>query len=59
LEANHQVIERKKKTILKWKGICGNYKNPISKSNVGQTSFENKRKIYRAQVVFTTRGGKA
>jgi hypothetical protein len=32
----------------KWKGICKDYKNPISKFDVGKTSFENKRKTYRA-----------
>jgi hypothetical protein len=33
------------------------YKNPISESNVGHMSFENRRKACEAHVVFTTRSG--
>jgi hypothetical protein len=38
----------KKKTILKMKRICGNYINPILKSDVGQMSFKNRRKTCKA-----------
>jgi hypothetical protein len=41
----------------KWRGVCRAYRNPISKSNVGQTSLKNKGKTCRAQVVSTTKGG--
>jgi hypothetical protein len=50
LEANQQFIERQ---FRKWKGVCMAYKNPILESDVGQTSFENKRKAYKAHVVST------
>jgi hypothetical protein len=33
------------------------YKNPISESNVGHTSAENRGKVYGAHVVSTTRSG--
>jgi hypothetical protein len=35
------------------------YKNPILEFDVGQMSFKNKGKTYKAQVVSTTRGGMA
>ncbi len=41
----------------KWKGICKAYIIPILEFDVGQMSFDNKRKIYKAQVISTTRGG--
>ncbi len=53
--ANYWKIN--KKQSWKWRGVCRAYKNPISKSNVGQMNFENKGKAYGAQVVFTTRDG--
>jgi len=37
--------------------MCRAYKNPISKSDVEQTTCENKGKTSRAQVFSTTRGG--
>jgi hypothetical protein len=42
----------------KWRGVCRVYENPISEFDVGQTNFENKGKTYKAQVIFTTRGGR-
>jgi hypothetical protein len=30
-----KLLKVKHKPILKWRGICKAYKNPISKSNVG------------------------
>jgi hypothetical protein len=33
--------------------------NPLSKSNIGHMSFENRRKAYRAHDVSTTRSGMA
>jgi hypothetical protein len=48
-----------KRQSWKWKKICANSKNPILKSDVGQMSFENRKKICRTQVVSTTRNGKA
>jgi hypothetical protein len=58
LEVDCQVIERRTKNNLeKWRGICRAFKNPILESNVGQMSFENKGKTWRAQVISTTRNG--
>ncbi len=41
----------------KWGGVCRAYKNPISEYDVGQMSFENRRKACGAQVISTTRSG--
>ncbi len=37
-----------KRQFWRWRRICRAYRNPISKSDVGQMSFENKRKAYEA-----------
>ncbi len=37
-----------KRKFWKWRGVCKAYKNPISKSNVGQTSSTNRGKAYGA-----------
>jgi hypothetical protein len=47
-------LKENKKKSWKWKGICGNYTNPILESNVGKTSFDNKRKTCKTKVVPTT-----
>jgi hypothetical protein len=39
--------------------ICKAYIKPILEFNVGHMSFDNRKKIYKAQVVSTTRGGMA
>jgi len=44
-----------KKQFWKWRGIYKAYKNTILESNVGQTSFENKRKACEAHVISTIR----
>jgi hypothetical protein len=54
--SNH--LKTKKIKSWKWRGICENYKKPISKSDVRHTSFKNRRKNYKAQVLSTIRGGK-
>jgi hypothetical protein len=60
LEVDLQVTEKRTKNNLEtWRGICKAYKNPILESNVGQMSSKNKGKTCRAQVVSTTRSGKA
>jgi hypothetical protein len=46
-----------KRQFWEWKGICKAYKNPILKFDVGQASFENRKKACGAQVVSTTRSG--
>jgi hypothetical protein len=46
-----------KRQSWKWKGICKAYKNPISESDVGKMSSDNKITTCKAQVVSTTRGG--
>jgi hypothetical protein len=53
--ANYWKSNRKQ--IWKWRGVCKAYRNPILESYVGQTSFENKRKVYGAQVGSTIRSG--
>jgi hypothetical protein len=50
--SSHFKINKRK--FSKWRGVCKAYKNPILKSNVGQTSSENKKKTCKAQVVSTT-----
>jgi hypothetical protein len=50
-----KVLKEKQKIIMKMEG---SYRNPISESNVGQTSFENKKKTCKTWVISTTRGGK-
>jgi hypothetical protein len=47
-----------KKQSWKWRRLCKNYRNPISKFDVGQTNCENKRKTCKTHVS-TTIGGKA
>ncbi len=32
------------KQSWKWRGVCMAYRNPISKSDVGQTHFENRKR---------------
>ncbi len=44
-----------KRKFWKWRGIWKVYKNPISKFDVGQMSFENKRKACRAHAISTTK----
>ncbi len=41
----------------KWRGVWRAYKNPILEFDVGQISSKNKKKTYKAQVIFTTIGG--
>ncbi len=50
LEADPQVIETQKKYNIEngEEYVCRAYRNSILESNVGQTSFENKRKTYKA-----------
>jgi len=36
------------KQSWKWRGICKAYRNPISKSYVGQMSSKNRGKTYKA-----------
>jgi hypothetical protein len=43
------------KQFWKWRGVYKAYKNTILESNVGQTSFENKRKACEAHVISTIR----
>jgi hypothetical protein len=50
-------LKLNKRQFWKWKGVCKAYRNPVSESDVGHASFENKRKACEAQVVSTTRSG--
>jgi len=60
LEANCQGPEKEIKDNLEnGKEYVWIMETPVSKFDVGQTSFENKRNIYRIQIVSTTKGGKA
>jgi hypothetical protein len=37
-----------KRQFQKWRGVCRAYRNPILEFDVGQMSFENKGKAYKA-----------
>ncbi len=52
---SHWKINRRQS--WKWKRVCKAYKNPISKSDVGQMSSKNRGKTCKAQIISTTRGG--
>ncbi len=45
------------KQFWKWKGVYMAYRNPISKSNVGQTNSKNRGKACGAQVISIIRSG--